>query len=62
MWRRRDKKRRRRMRRRRRRRRKVRRSTHFLTKTGFSLGPSSPSESLYSSYSEDWETQHVIIT
>ena len=28
--------------------------THFLTNTGFSLGPVSSSESEYSSYSEDW--------
>lgn len=27
---------------------------HFLTNTGFSLGPVSSSESEYSSYSEDW--------
>jgi len=27
--------------------------THFLTNTGFSLGPVSSSESEYSSYSED---------
>ena len=33
-------------------------TTYFRTNTGFNLGLASSSESVYSSYSEDWKTNY----